>query len=128
MYEALISHLRECAKYDKSENTFKEAANAIEKLCGLCASQSKDCSEAVAKYLELWAKQPHWIPVTERLPEKECKNYWCYTNAGVMCECRWTNSKYGFGISDNWGWSVMDVPQYQRVTHWMPLPKQPEEE
>ncbi len=32
MYEALISHLRECAKYDKTENTFKEAANAIEDL------------------------------------------------------------------------------------------------
>ena len=32
MYEALISHLRECAKYDKAENTFKEAANAIEDL------------------------------------------------------------------------------------------------
>lgn len=32
MYEALISHLRECAKYDKSENTFKEAADAIEDL------------------------------------------------------------------------------------------------
>lgn len=27
MYEELISHLRECAKYDKSENTFKEAAD-----------------------------------------------------------------------------------------------------
>ena len=32
MYEELISHLRECAKYDKTENTFKEAADAIEEL------------------------------------------------------------------------------------------------
>ena len=29
MYEALISHLRECAKLDPAENTFSEAADAI---------------------------------------------------------------------------------------------------
>jgi hypothetical protein len=34
-----------------------EAADAIEELCGLCASLSKDYSEAVAKYLESWEKQ-----------------------------------------------------------------------
>ena len=32
MYEALVAHLRECAKYDKIENTFAEAADAIEEL------------------------------------------------------------------------------------------------
>lgn len=32
MYECLISHLRECAKNDATENTFSEAANAIEML------------------------------------------------------------------------------------------------
>lgn len=32
MYEVLISHLRDCAKYDQYENTFSEAADAIEKL------------------------------------------------------------------------------------------------
>ena len=31
-YDTLVSHLRECAKIDKSENTFAEAANAIEEL------------------------------------------------------------------------------------------------
>ena len=31
-YEVLISHLRDCAKYDQYENTFSEAADAIEKL------------------------------------------------------------------------------------------------
>ena len=30
MYEVLISHLRGCAKYDQYENTFTEAADAIE--------------------------------------------------------------------------------------------------
>lgn len=32
MYKTLIYHLRECAKSDPSENTFAEAANAIEEL------------------------------------------------------------------------------------------------
>lgn len=32
MYEALIAHLRECAKLDPSNNTYKEAADAIEEL------------------------------------------------------------------------------------------------
>lgn len=32
MYEALVAHLRECAKYDKIENTYAEAADAIEEL------------------------------------------------------------------------------------------------
>lgn len=32
MYEALIAHLRECAKLDPSNNTFKEAAEALEEM------------------------------------------------------------------------------------------------
>jgi len=31
-YDVLVLHLRECAKLDKSENTFAEAVNAIEDL------------------------------------------------------------------------------------------------
>ena len=32
MYEALIAHLRECAKLDPSNSTYKEAGDAIEEL------------------------------------------------------------------------------------------------
>lgn len=32
MYEVLIAHLRECAKLDPSNNTYKEAADTIEEL------------------------------------------------------------------------------------------------
>ena len=35
MYETLIHHLRECAKADPSENTFTEAADAIEELLSI---------------------------------------------------------------------------------------------
>ena len=64
MYEALISHLRECAKYDKAENTFEEAADAIEELQAQLM-YSNDAAKAIAD------KEPKWIPVTERLPKCE---------------------------------------------------------
>lgn len=32
MYEVLIAHLRECAKLDPSNNTYAEAADAIDEL------------------------------------------------------------------------------------------------
>lgn len=69
-----------------------------------------------------------WTSVDERLPKEVKEVYWCYTNMGIMCECRWTNNRYGLGESDKWGWNIMDVPQYQRVTHWIELPEAPKEE
>ena len=72
--------------------------------------------------------KPRWIPVTERLPSEELAFYLCYTDAGIVVECLWTNNKYGLGTFGNWGWRLMDVPQYQKVTHWMPLPTPPKEE
>lgn len=121
MYEALISHLRECAKYDKSENTFKEAAEAIEELIREYESVSKDLVESVELCRKL--KKPKWIPVTKRLPEKENRTYWICTDTGYQCECRWTNNIFGIGESDEWGWSIADVPQYHKVTAWMFLPE-----
>lgn len=41
MYEVLISHLRECAKYDMAGNTFTEAADAIEELSHYAAQMDK---------------------------------------------------------------------------------------
>lgn len=42
MYEALILHLRECAKYDPDENTFQEAADAIESLLEINERQREE--------------------------------------------------------------------------------------
>lgn len=64
-----------------------------------------------------------WIPVSERLPKKENKSYWICTDTKYQCECRWTNNIYGIGKSNNWGWSIFDIPQYTRVIAWMPLPE-----
>lgn len=69
-----------------------------------------------------------WIPVVERLPEEERNIYWVYTDFGSMHECRWTNNRFGLGESDTWGWSIFDVPQHSKVTHWRELPEPPKEE
>jgi len=81
----------------------------------------------IAQYTEdaLWRlpSAQQWIPVTERLPEEERKDYWICTDTGHQCECRWTNNCFGIGESDEWGWSIFDIPRYSHVVAWMPLPK-----
>ena len=68
---------------------------------------------------------PHWIPVTERLPNKEEKSYWVCLEDGGQCQCRWTNDIYGLGANEwsKWGWKKVDLPQYSKVVAWMPLPE-----
>ena len=82
-----------------------------------------------------------WIPVTERLPEKDGK-YLCYKQlpfltTGWCCVCdfakdgrkvdeydfatEWENVWYGY--DSEWGHITSDS-----VTHWMPLPEAPKED
>lgn len=69
--------------------------------------------------------EPKWIPV-EIKPPKEKKTYWVCTDTGYQCECRWTNNRFGIIASDEWGWSIFDIPQYTKVIAWRELPKLPE--
>lgn len=118
MYDELVEALRLCVKYGKAEDALtnaQKAADAIEKL----SKQNEKWEETLKTVLDFI---PHWIPVTERLPETERKSYWVCTDTGYQCECRWTNNRFGIGESDDWGWSIFDIPQYQRVVAWMPLP------
>ena len=48
MYEVIIAHLRECAKHDTSNNTYAEAADAIDEL------------ERAGKRLEEMEKERIW--------------------------------------------------------------------
>ena len=64
-----------------------------------------------------------WISCSERTPEKKRKTYWVCTDTEYQCECRWTNNRFGFGESDNWGWSIFDTPQYTKVIAWRELPE-----
>lgn len=116
MYEALISHLRECAKYDRSENTFSEAADAIEALS---------------------AKVPQWIPVEERLPKLPDKDFCditviaCYEispgvfNTSQMIYDRVMRKKKGvLTRTERWLWPRFAVCNH-KITHWMPKPEPP---
>ena len=69
--------------------------------------------------------EPHWIPVTDRLPNKEEKSYWVCLEGGGQCQCRWTNDVYGLGANEwsKWGWKKVDLPQYSKVVAYMPLPE-----
>ena len=64
--------------------------------------------------------EPHWIPVTKKLPDKDERDYWICTDGGYQCQCRWTDD-IGFGHHDMWRWS--GNPQYSKVIAWMPLPE-----
>ena len=66
---------------------------------------------------------PRWIPCSERLPKQERATYLICTDDGYICSCRWTNDGYGLGATNYspWGWSLADVPQYNKVAAWMPL-------
>ena len=69
-------------------------------------------------------EQMRWIPVSERLPKKEEKTYWVFLDSGGQCECRWTNDVFGLGSNEwsDWGWKILDKPQYTTVIAWRPLP------
>ena len=141
-YVDLIQKLRNCATEAApcktcglvgdsscSDYLMKQAADAIEEL-QQTVEHYKGCSDDWYKEAcDYKAMLPRWIPVAERLPESVCKSYLCLTDTGYHCEVRWTNNVYGLWKSDNeWGWSIADVPQYCKVTHWMPLPEPPKEE
>lgn len=65
-----------------------------------------------------------WIPTSERLPENQIKSYWICTDCGYQCECRWTNvNTFWTDLTTDWHWHHMDVPSYQKVVAWMPLPE-----
>ena len=114
MYEDLIKRLRAHNGWALNK-TLDEAANVIESVSKIY--------QMIAEVYESEVAKQKWIPVTEQLPEVERKSYWVCTNTGYQCECRWTNNQFGIGESDEWGWSIFDIPQYQKVIAWMDLPE-----
>ena len=80
--------------------------------------------ETVRAIKALPPAEPQWIPCSMRLPEEENGTYWVCTDTGYQCECRWTNvNHFWTDLTTNWHWHIMDIPQYTKVTAWMPLPE-----
>ena len=124
MYEELIEKLRFNARQVRQYNLMVLLFNAAHAIEELSKKRESACWGCKCEKIEPF----RWIPVTERLPESVCKSYLCLTDAGYHCEVRWTNNIFGLGESDRRGWSIADVPQYCKVTHWMLLPEPPKEE
>ena len=103
----------------------KDAIEVIEKLMEIHFDRKVVLAKVYDQIKDLPSAEPepHWIPVSERLPKKERNMYWVCTDTECQCECRWTNNIYGIGESGHWGWSIFDIPQYSHVTAWMPLPE-----
>ena len=127
MYEELVKHLRYCGNAVSclhcpywegcggSKEDLAEAADAIESMNRVYKLMSEAYEAEVTKQ--------KWTPVTEQLPKEENRSYWICTDTGYQCECRWTNKYFGIGEFGEWGWCIVDVPQYQKVTAWMDLPE-----
>ena len=60
-----------------------------------------------------------WIPVSERLPEKD--TYTLVTTDGVVISAYWHNDRF-------YGFSAKGIATVGGVTHWMPLPQPPKGE
>ena len=63
-----------------------------------------------------------WIPVTERLPEKEGSYLVCSKTGKVYTSHYYTEKKCSGGYIRKPAWS------HPNITHWMPLPEPPKEE
>ena len=102
---------KDCAMHEDKqrcqENLLGKAAEAIERL--------------TAENAELREK-PRWIPVAERLPERDVQVLGWYKDNPF--------SQYRPGVVawNGNGWVFVYAHRYvTNVTHWMPLPKAPEE-
>ena len=131
MYEELVKALRYCVLSNPCDGCPYYDPNGPTEKCATMNIAAADAIERLKCFNALWQeaakiaheREPKWIPVTERLPEAERKSYWVCTDTGYQCECRWTNNRFGIGESDEWGWNIFDIPQYQKVVAWMPLPE-----
>ncbi len=91
------------------------------------ALEGKDKDVPMKRMNDLPSAQPEpkWIPCSERLPDKINNTYWVCLESGGQCQCRWTNDMYGLGANEfsEWGWHIMDKPQYSKVISWRELPE-----
>jgi len=147
--DEIILALRLCA--DKSEN-FEECHS------GQCdcpfGKTVIDCTErmnrAAADLIELLTDEiPHWIPVSERLPEPEANVLiWqsyredapyanitighLHQESDLRRKPYWTWIAYGADMVhpkiEAWHRADFICPGDEFVTHWMPLPQLPKEE
>ncbi|MBO6269304.1 MAG: DUF551 domain-containing protein [Clostridium sp.] len=116
MYEELVCALKKCG-YPGDVHFCRDCVFTNDG--GTCHREK--LLPAAADAIEELSK-PHWIPVTERLPEKE-QCCLVVLNNRTVDFCFYTK-RCGFGMYLARKWEGAN----DEVTHWMPLPVPPKEE
>ena len=122
MYEELLKVLRTCSKRDSCFWLGDTCPYMGNRLCDDKAGKAADAIEDLDNRLNLHrqGKIGHWIPVTERLPER---------NGFYLCLYK---HKHPGGVAMDEGLSIVqmykgkwNLNDIYAVTHWMPLPEPP---
>lgn len=137
-YDELVKRLWECVSgecwncsqhkdsYDGqrtcADNLMKQAADAIEELTALSRRQEVELVELTGEL----ASKPRWIPVSERLPDEHVFVLIRQDDNRIMVAEKvdgdWWYRYFAYDV-DRW-----NENEQGKITHWMPLPKGPEEE
>lgn len=102
--------------------------------CNLCVHKtvcdlwrSNECQDASCfgngGECDFFLEERRWIPVTERLPEKDIEV------VGWYKDNPFSPFRYGIVSWNGHGWVFTYAQRYvDDVTHWMPLPEPPKED
>ena len=121
--EKLIDQLR-------TESLYKDKATL--EIMDLCMEAALALEQLQAENEKLKAQVPRWIPVEERLPEGD-EQVLVFSLDEYLGTTQHELAKRRFCVRTGWNWYVYSdelegwISTYNRVTHWMPLPKAPKE-
>ena len=95
----------------------REAIEVLQRNAVFCDAELEDAlTLAITKQKK--QEQDRWIPVTERLPEKDCE---CRVTEGdfkSVFDCHWNNHKKQFEV---WAYYHDDYVPITNVTAWKPI-------
>lgn len=66
-----------------------------------------------------------WISIQDKLPEEE-REVLLYIEHYSVCGVKCNEIKTGYYENEDWYWNRDVFPYEYEVTHWMPLPPEPE--
>lgn len=107
-----------------SRQAVKELAHKQirEKYCGTALKEQRDfyikLADSIIDLLPSAYHEPHWIPVTQALPEDDTVVLVCGKNGGIYTAIH-NNSKTW---TRGW-WKMNSKNHYCNPTAWMPLPE-----
>lgn len=118
--EELIKALRCCGNTDTKKPDCEHCPLLSTRMCvKVMLEGAASALEAADKELAELREANRWIPVSERLPEKEGDYLGYYSLEKVTFKARYRHGE----------WSALSNESYSalwRVTHWKPMPEPPQ--